>query len=79
MMADRDEQTYEQWLKANPVPSFAALIHAMAATRQSRRGRRRRVRLPLGFDFGLRPPEDRTPTHGYEFDPRGGYAGQELA
>jgi hypothetical protein len=26
MMADQNEQTYEQWLKANPVPSFAALI-----------------------------------------------------
>ena len=25
-MADQDEQTYEQWLKANPAPSFAALI-----------------------------------------------------
>ena len=25
-MADQDEQTYEQWLKANPAPNFAALI-----------------------------------------------------
>ena len=26
-MADQDnQQTYEQWLKANPAPSFAALI-----------------------------------------------------
>jgi hypothetical protein len=26
MMADQDEQTYEQWLKVNPAPNFAALI-----------------------------------------------------
>ena len=26
MMADQAEQTYRQWLKANPAPSFAALI-----------------------------------------------------
>jgi hypothetical protein len=25
-MADQDEQTYEQWLKANPAPNFAALM-----------------------------------------------------
>ena len=25
-MADQDEQTYVEWLKANPAPSFAALI-----------------------------------------------------
>jgi hypothetical protein len=25
-MADQDEQTYAQWLKANPAPNFAALI-----------------------------------------------------
>jgi hypothetical protein len=25
-MADQDEQTYAQWLKANPAPNFAELI-----------------------------------------------------
>jgi hypothetical protein len=41
-----DQQTYAEWLKANPAPNFAALIAAMAVTRRSPRKLGRHLPMP---------------------------------